>query len=289
MSPSRAVYLQDSCTNTEFVSGKNFIPDFSKFVDTNSLLESYGGFDTNKRTRETFEAEFLDNSEQEILQGRVEADILNCSTGIELYNQTDEEIYETVTRNILIYGEELYPGTELSESNRIYMESRKNRAISTESMVKNNNNKIPNHEIGDKIKIKIPKEDQNRLGDKYLHGVIIGKSNENYEISTEFGTIDRKIHKKHLYRLDSTESLKCSSEKISITAAFRKVSGWTARIEIRCFCKTGCKENRCKCKKNRKKCTMFCHSDYDHICENTSNGCFNNVIESIPNEEHTLD
>ncbi|OLY78590.1 hypothetical protein AYI68_g7357 [Smittium mucronatum] len=145
-------------------------------------------------------------------------------------------------------------------------------------MINTNNDHIRNYEIGDKVRIKTPKEHSNEIGDKILIGKVTERDSDRYTIVTKYGNFERKIHKKHLYSLETDENVEVSQDKISITDAFRKFSGCLYRIEIRCVFKGGCKENKCKCRKHDKKCTMFCHSDFDHICtHNPTTGYEGNI------------
>ncbi|OLY80260.1 hypothetical protein AYI68_g5646 [Smittium mucronatum] len=73
-------------------------------------------------------------------------------------------------------------------------------------MVRENNNIINDNIIGGMIKIKTTKEDKKN--------------------GSDFGFIDRKIHRKHLAAVDTGENFVLSGKKISLGDAFIKFSDW---------------------------------------------------------------
>ncbi|PVZ96683.1 hypothetical protein BB558_007396 [Smittium angustum] len=124
-------------------------------------------------------------------------------------------------------------------------------------MIRSNNEKLPKLKLNDRVKVQIPSEDRGRISDKFLLGVVKEISNDLCLISTKYGTLNRKIHRKHILLLNSNETFETLDEKISLTSAFRKASGWNLKTETKCSCTSGCQINKCKCTKAKIKCQFI--------------------------------
>ncbi|RHZ77819.1 hypothetical protein Glove_172g23 [Diversispora epigaea] len=123
--------------------------------------------------------------------------------------------------------------------------------------------KLTDLEIGDLVRIKIPKIDRFGIDHSSLPCKIIEKTdNQRYQLGCKYGIINVSYYIGELEALGTTtypELDEIPSNQISVREAARLQSVRPVSCSI-CNCKGPCNSNRCKCKKEKAKCTSRCHS-----------------------------
>jgi hypothetical protein len=150
--------------------------------------------------------------------------------------------------------------------------ARQDLQIYTEKMVNQMNKgkkRIKEYQIGDLVRVAVPKIDRFSVDRPTLPCKIIEKTENNkYGLGSKFGTIEIYYAANELEPLGTAafpELNEIPSNKISVREAARLQSIGTLSVGI-CNCKGECNSNKCRCKKAGGICGSRCHSG--HSCQN---------------------
>jgi len=142
----------------------------------------------------------------------------------------------------------------------------------TEKMVNQMNKgkkRIREYQIGDLVRVAIPKIDRCSVDRPTLPCKIIERTENNkYGIGSKYGMIEVYYSANELEPLGTAsfpELDNIPSNKISIREAARLQNAGSVSGSI-CNCKSECNNNRCRCKKADVSCNSRCHGG--HSCQN---------------------
>jgi hypothetical protein len=126
--------------------------------------------------------------------------------------------------------------------------------------------RLSNFEVGDLVRIPVPKIDRSGVDRPTLPCKIIKKTDkEQYQLGCKFGIIEVYYSSGELEPLGAMaypELNEIPSRSLSLHEAARLQSiGLESLVSNPiCNCKTSCNNNYCKCKKAGEKCTGRCHN-----------------------------
>ena len=134
-------------------------------------------------------------------------------------------------------------------------------------MTKNSNSILQPLNIGDNVRVPIPRFDRGRSDPPNLLGVVTNISQGKYDIGTTVGHLERTFSRNQIEKCPSkiiTEN-DVPEKTLSVRSAVAENSVANGQGFISCNCKKGCSA-RCKCKKNNLLCNSRCHSSL--TCKN---------------------
>lgn len=144
--------------------------------------------------------------------------------------------------------------------------ARQDLQIYTEKMVNQMNKgkkRVKEYEIGDLVRVAVPKIDRFSVDRPTLPCKIIEKTENNkYRLGSKFGIIEIYYTANELEPLGTAafpELDEIPFNKISVREAARLQSVGSVTGGI-CNCKSECDNNKCRCKKTGGKCGSRCHS-----------------------------
>ena len=128
-------------------------------------------------------------------------------------------------------------------------------------------------DIGDRVSVKVPREDRTSTDNRRLFGRILEELySHRCKVLTSSGIIMRLMPTKVLgvvaKDLWSDIVIPDTTKEVTLSRAAREAST-SARVGISCQCKGPCSTKRCKCYKESKQCRVHCHRD-EHDCGNLS-------------------
>jgi hypothetical protein len=134
----------------------------------------------------------------------------------------------------------------------------------TEKMVKqmNKGRKRPNsYEIGDLVRIFVPKIDRFGTDRPMLPCKILEKINNQYRLGSQFGIINifyspEEIDPLGVNQYPELETIPTNTITVREAARLQNVASTTGSI---CNCKGNCNSNRCHCRKMGNNCGSRCH------------------------------
>ena len=121
---------------------------------------------------------------------------------------------------------------------------------------------ITEYQIGDLVRVAVPKIDRFSTDRPTLPCKIIKKIKDKYQIGSKFGIIGVSYSAGELEPLGTiafSELDEIPSNEISIREAARLQSIGSVSGGL-CNCKSECNNNKCRCKKMGEKCNSRCHS-----------------------------
>jgi hypothetical protein len=150
--------------------------------------------------------------------------------------------------------------------------ARKDLQIYTDKMVNQMNKgrkRIKEHQIGDLVRVAIPRIDRFSVDQPTLPCKIMEKTENNkYRLGSKYGIIEICYTANELEPLGAAafpELNEIPSNKISVREAARLQGAGSVSGGI-CNCKGECNSNKCRCKKAGGICGSRCHSG--HSCQN---------------------
>ena len=122
---------------------------------------------------------------------------------------------------------------------------------------------------GATVSLPIPRVDRANVGARNMPGIIEHIEGNNAILVTEVGLLANPIPKWQLSRWTGPiPSVPADPQKIALTSAFRKTSGFKAGTSFStCRCNTKCTNLRCACRKAKLQCSSRCHPSNSH-CNN---------------------
>ena len=116
-------------------------------------------------------------------------------------------------------------------------------------------------DIGDNVRVTIPRVDRERADPANLIGVVMSVDDRKLKIGTSVGCIDKQFSlgqvEKCAQKLLQSDSI--PDRVLSLRAAVTEESVATGQGFIQCNCKTGCHAGRCKCRRQQLLCNSRCH------------------------------
>lgn len=143
--------------------------------------------------------------------------------------------------------------------------ARRDLQIYTDKMANQMNKgrkRIMKHQIGDLVRVIVPKIDRFGVDRPTLPCKILKKTNDDkYQLGSKFGILEIYYSANEIESLGTAafpELDNIPSNKISVREASRLQSVGSVTGGI-CNCKTDCNNNKCRCKRTSEKCTSRCH------------------------------
>ena len=141
-------------------------------------------------------------------------------------------------------------------------------------MVKYNlKHKIKEFHVGDCVTVRIPCIDQASTDPNRLPCIIvqvIGTARAMYRLRCKSGVLNKCYSACDLELFEGNYNLSVKgwerSTRVSLRAASKESTPWSAFSKNRCMCTAGCSTQRCPCKKNKIEFTSHCHKG--HNCKN---------------------
>ncbi|CAG8651739.1 13546_t:CDS:2, partial [Ambispora gerdemannii] len=147
----------------------------------------------------------------------------------------------------------------------------KNAKIMREKMLRKNAKRKISYEIGDFVRIGIPKIDRSSTDRKLLICKVVGTvDGEFYRLGCKSGVLNvyyRAVELMPTKAMDFPELREIPNTLISL----REASLYQSRGEMtgyQCNCKGSCRTNHCNCKKAGVMCGARCHGGGSNTCEN---------------------
>lgn len=127
---------------------------------------------------------------------------------------------------------------------------------------------------GEVVALKIPRELRTSTDNIRLFCVIVHRPHKNsYELRCRHGILDRNFPTKNLERVPDTVAkgldIPFLRKKISLAMA-AEAESTSDRVRVSCQCTGQCSTRRCRCYKEDLRCSVHCHMDEQHVCENLS-------------------
>ena len=136
-------------------------------------------------------------------------------------------------------------------------------------MMNHSENRLDPVEVGDNVRIEVPKVDRGRCDPPHLIGVVTDVTEHgNYRIGTSAGNLKGTFARN---QIDRCKQVFVSKENVpervlSVRSAASNNSVSTGQGFVKCNCKTGCFNDRCNCKRKQLLCNSRCH--HSLTCKN---------------------
>jgi hypothetical protein len=135
-----------------------------------------------------------------------------------------------------------------------------------EKMCQKSSLTLPKLEIGDNVRLQIPKVDRGPADPKNLIAIVLEEVRDGlYRIGTKMGQLKSNYGRMALDKCEIFFSLDDVPDKI-ITLREAVREEFTGQGIVKCECKQKCDNNRCKCKRSNLKCNSKCHNS--STCKN---------------------
>ena len=135
-------------------------------------------------------------------------------------------------------------------------------------MLKRTEANLPQLQVGDNVRVAIPKVDRGRADSPNVIGVITDVTQHgNYKVGTKHGQLKGSLARNAVEKCKQKTFLTPESvpdAELSVRQTASHVS--FGQGFLHCSCKTGCVNGRCKCRKSSKLCNSRCHPNL--ACKN---------------------
>lgn len=146
-----------------------------------------------------------------------------------------------------------------------------NAKVMQEKMLRKNAKRKISYEIGDFVRIGIPKIDRSGTDRKLLICKVIGTVNERlYRLGCKSGILKNSYHATELMPTKATDFPELR-EIPNTFISLREAALCQSRGEMtgyQCNCKGSCRTNHCNCRKAGVSCGARCHGGSSNTCEN---------------------
>lgn len=145
---------------------------------------------------------------------------------------------------------------------RIREAARENLEIQAKKMKKMSNDKFPDAQVGQNVRVKVPDVDRSKIDPKSIIAVIIKKEDELYQLGTKSGII-KSLYSRNQFTLCSEIFISLEDvkhEEISLRSVVSKQSLVGGQGFKKCSCLKKCTTKKCLCRAANMKCNSKCHS-----------------------------
>uniref|UniRef100_A0A8D8Q4X0 KRAB-A domain-containing protein 2 n=1 Tax=Cacopsylla melanoneura TaxID=428564 RepID=A0A8D8Q4X0_9HEMI len=182
----------------------------------------------------------------------------------------DNDMEDSVTSNDVQDSNDKVPqlpGTSESNQDRINKvrkireAAREGLEIQAKKMKKISNEKFPDAQVGQNVRIKVPDVDRAKIDPKSIIAVIIKKEDELYQLGTKLGIIN-SLYSRNQFTVCSEIFISLEDvkpEEISLRSVVSKQSLVGGQGFKKCTCLKKCITKKCICRGNNMKCNSKCH------------------------------